>query len=107
MTTQEYGSRKPLELDYDKIFAKAAKHNVAIEINCSSRRNDIPSDLIPLALKHGCKFFLNTDSHSTQQLLNMQIGVNLLKSARVKKEDILNTYTLEEFDEFIKNNINL
>tara|TARA_Y100001970_G_scaffold293565_1_gene441228 strand:- start:3651 stop:5486 length:1836 start_codon:yes stop_codon:yes gene_type:complete len=103
MTTQEYGSRKPLELDYDKIFAKAAKHNVAIEINCSARRNDIPSDLIPLALKHGCKFFLNTDSHSTQQLLNMQIGVNLLKSARVKKEDILNTYSLEEFKKYLKN----
>ena len=102
MTTQEYGKRKPLNLNYDKIFEKAAKHNVAIEINCSSRRNDIPSDLIPLAIKHGCKFFLNTDSHSIDQLLNMQIGVNLLKAARVKKEDILNTYTLKEFKNYLK-----
>ena len=101
MTTQEYGSRKPLEINYDKIFEKAAKYNVAIEINCSSRRNDIPSDLIPLALKHGCKFFINTDSHSIQQLLNMQIGVNLLKAARVKKEDIINTYNLEEFKNYL------
>lgn len=101
MTTQEYGKRKSLNLNYDKIFEKAAKHNVAIEINCSSRRNDIPSDLIPLALKHRCKFFLNTDSHSIHQLSNMQIGVNLLKAARIKSEDILNTYTLEEFQKYI------
>lgn len=90
------------ETDWDSLFKAASKHNVILEVNCQPDRLDLPSDLIIRALKLGCRFVCNTDSHSIDTLHYINYGVNLLRRAGVPKKLIVNTYSFNELIKVLK-----
>ena len=96
-TNRLINKRERSPVDYDKIFATAAKTNTVLEINASPYRLDLDGELIGQAKQYGCKFIINTDSHNINQLDFMPLGVGQAKRGLLETEDVINTLPLKEF----------
>lgn len=93
--------REPYAMDFMEIIDAAKKNNVALEINSQPVRLDINDTNIRAAVEHGCKVIINTDSHHTDHLNYMELGVAQARRGWAKKKDVINTKTLSEFKKFL------
>jgi DNA polymerase (family 10) len=88
--------RKPLDLDTDRVFRKAAERNIAMEINTHGERIDLNDVNASRARELGCRFIISTDAHGLEQMKLMRYGVMTARRAWLRKKDVLNTFTLRE-----------
>lgn len=101
-TGRRIGKREPIEADWKKVFEKAAENKVWLEINAHPERTDL-NDLNAMeAKRHGCKFVINTDAHSTTGLEYMHLGVAAARRAWIGKEDVINTADSQQLYKFFK-----
>jgi len=96
------GKRKPYKFDYEKVFKKARKNNIALEVNAHEDRLDLKDVHCKLAKEIGAKIIISTDSHATAQLNNMNYGVITARRGWLEKKDVLNTLNYKEFMKKIK-----
>lgn len=90
-----YGSRPGVTAKWKKVFEAAAESGVAIEIDGDPARQDIDCDLARTALDTGCLFALDSDAHSTRELLPYtDIALAHARLAGVPAERIVNTWPL-------------
>ncbi|MBI2143286.1 DNA polymerase/3'-5' exonuclease PolX [Candidatus Woesearchaeota archaeon] len=101
-TGRRIGKREPYEVDLKKIFAAAAEKKVLLEINAHPERSDLKDVHVREAKSHGCKFVIDTDSHSTGGLGFMDLGVAIARRAWLSPEDVVNTRPLKELPKFFK-----
>jgi DNA polymerase (family 10) len=94
--------RDQYDIDIDKIFEAAKKYKVFLEINSSPKRLDLNDVNIKKAIDYGLKLTINTDSHHKDQLKYMKFGIMQARRGWVKKEDIINTFSLEKIAELFK-----
>jgi DNA polymerase (family 10) len=87
--------REPLRLDMSAVIASAARHGVALEINCQPDRLDLSDAHARLALEHKVPLVISTDAHATTALLRLQWGVLMARRAWARATDILNTLPLD------------
>jgi putative hydrolase len=90
-----YGSRPGVSADWARVFAAAAEHDVAIEIDGDPARQDVDFELAPAALEAGCLFALDSDAHAAGQLRYAETAVAHARLARIPGERIVNTWPLE------------
>ena len=95
-TARRLGSRGEVEADWDAILARAAELGVAVEINASPERLDLPAHRLRRARALGCRFVVSTDSHRTRELDNLRWGVDQARRGWLQAEDVLNTRPLPE-----------
>ena len=100
-TGRKLNEREGVDLDWDKIFDYALKHNKWIEINSSPDRLDLPDSLARQAVKLGVKLIVNTDSHEVSWLSGMRYGVSVARRGWAEKEDVINTLSLQEFEKIL------
>lgn len=101
LTTRKVGRRPPVEADFDAVFEAAAATGTAIEINSHPDRLDLPDDLVFKALKHGVKFAIDSDAHSTTHLGNTRFGVAMAQRGWVTAADVINCWPLARLREFV------
>jgi putative hydrolase len=82
--------------DADAVFAKAAEHDKAIEINSRPERLDPPKRLLRTALEAGCRFTIDTDAHAPGQLDWQRFGCERAVACAVPPERIVNTWPLDD-----------
>ncbi|HEX6869732.1 MAG TPA: DNA polymerase/3'-5' exonuclease PolX [Micromonosporaceae bacterium] len=100
-TTRSIGRREPVEADWDRIFATAARTGTAMEINCFPDRLDLSDELIVRAKRHGVKFAIDTDAHSTVNLDNLCYGVGMAQRGWLTRADVINTWPLAQLRSFV------
>jgi DNA polymerase (family 10) len=83
--------RDGLRIDMDQIIAAAARHGVALEINCQIDRLDLSDTHARLARDRGVKLVVSTDAHSVTALTNLQWGVLVARRAWAGPRDVLNS----------------
>ncbi|MGZ3510244.1 MAG: DNA polymerase/3'-5' exonuclease PolX, partial [Vulcanimicrobiaceae bacterium] len=66
-------------------------------------RLDLPSALARRAQGFGVTFTVDSDAHETHQLENIGLAVSQARRAGLRKEDILNTRSLDEVLAFVRN----
>jgi putative hydrolase len=88
------GTRPQSEFDAERVFAACAEHSVAVEINSRPERQDLPDDLIRLALDAGCLFSIDSDAHAPGQLDFLQYGAERAARNGVPADRIINTWPL-------------
>ena len=77
------------------MFAAAAQSGVAIEIDGDPSRQDIDCDLAKTAIDSGCLFALDSDAHSTRELLPYtDIALAHARLAGVPPERVINCWPL-------------
>lgn len=94
--------REEYEFDFDLVFEKAFKNNVALEINSFPDRLDLKDVYIRAAREFGVKFAINTDSHAILHLRHIRFGIGQARRGWLSKKDVLNTLALKEFQKALR-----
>ncbi len=101
-TTRIIQKRPEIELDMEEVFKQAKKTGTLLEINAYPDRLDLKDKYARRAKELGVKFAVNTDSHSASHLYLMKYGIFQARRGWIEKDDVVNTYPLQKFLEFIK-----
>jgi DNA polymerase (family X) len=96
--------REPFPFDFERIVSEAVKRNVWLEINASPERLDLNGTLVRTAKSRGAKFTISTDAHHPKHLHNMWYGVVTARRGWLGPEDVLNTRSVEKFQQAIRRN---
>ena len=94
--------REAYAYDFDAVAARAAARQVLFEINASPERLDLPSHLVRLAKRKGCRFTISTDAHRPAHLHNMPFGVVTARRGWLEASDVLNTRPVTEFENWLR-----
>ena len=87
-------SQRPgFEFNYVSVFQKATEKDIAMEINAHPARQDLPYNLVKMAVKQGCKIQISTDAHSVQDLDLMKYGVFVGRKAGLETKNLFNILT--------------
>jgi DNA polymerase (family 10) len=95
------GRRNGYAVDVDELIELAAKTNTALELNANPNRLDLAPSWLAKAQEQGVKLAINTDAHVDGTLDHMDIGVKVGQAALLRTENVLNTYSLEDFRAFL------
>lgn len=96
------GTRPPAELDFERVFERAAALGVAMEINAQPDRMDLSDLNARLARERGVRFVIDTDAHNVNQLDHIRYGVFVARRAGLTRHDVLNTLPFERFRKSIR-----
>lgn len=103
MTGRLLLSRRGYPVDYETIIEACAKHNVVIELNAHPRRLDMDWKWIDVALEKGVLISIDPDAHSIDEFENIKYGVLAAQKGGLTKEKNVSSYSLQQFEEFLKN----
>jgi DNA polymerase (family 10) len=96
--------REPLRVNMELVTAAAARHGVALEINCQVDRLDLNDAHARLARERGARLVVSTDAHSAAALDNLRWGVLMARRAWLQPGDVLNTRSLEGMRGLLRRN---
>ena len=95
-TGRRPGSREGATYDFLAVFKEAAKHGVAVEIDCDPARMDLSPEMARLALECGCTFAVDADAHAPAEFAYVPMGLWMARRAGIPRERILNFRQLGE-----------
>jgi DNA polymerase (family 10) len=96
------GKREPCDIDLKEICKAAVETNTFLEINAFPHRLDLNSHNIYFAKSWGVRFAINTDSHSTNHMDYMRLGVGIARRGWLSRNDVLNTMPLKKMLKALK-----
>ena len=94
-TGRRPGSREGATYDFEAVFREAARHKVAMEIDCDPARLDLSPEMARLALDSGCTFSVDADAHAPAEFAYVPMALWMARRAGIPKERILNFQPLE------------
>jgi DNA polymerase (family 10) len=94
--------RKGYDVDLRRVIDCAAEHGKAIELNANPNRLDLNWRMIRYARRKGVKIPINPDAHTLAGFGVMRYGVKIGRKGLLTKEDVPNTWGVEEFLKFAK-----
>ena len=89
--------RQPYAVDMDAVVDAAARHGVALEINCQVDRLDLNDVNARLARERGVGLVISTDAHSRHAFGRLRWGILMARRAWLQPADVLNTRPFEQF----------
>jgi DNA polymerase (family 10) len=96
--------RDGYRLNVDQIATAAARHGVALEINCQVDRLDVNDAHARLARERGVQLVISTDAHSVVALGTQRWGVRMARRAWASPDDVLNTRNVEDVRRSLRRN---
>lgn len=93
--------REGADLDMQAVLAAAAESGVALEINASPYRLDLPDRYAKEAVERGILLSINTDAHSPQELEVMHFGVATARRGWVEAKDVINTWEVSKLHKWL------
>jgi DNA polymerase (family 10) len=90
------GTRDDLDLDWDAVFAEAARTGTALELNGSDERLDLSDVRARRAAEFGCIFAIDSDAHRTEELDNLRWGTAMARRAWLGPDRIVNARSRAE-----------
>lgn len=96
------GERDAYDIDMERVLKAAAEKGRAIEINAYPLRLDINDIYAKRAKEVGVPIAISTDTHITSQFDYMRYGVSTARRGWLEKNDIINTYSIENLIKWIK-----
>jgi DNA polymerase (family X) len=94
--------RSGYELDMEEIFKAASRTKTIMEINSYPDRLDLGDINIRRAIERGAKLSLGTDSHSKNQLQNLNLGIAQARRGWATKKDIVNCMEARDLVKYLK-----
>jgi DNA polymerase (family X) len=89
--------RQPYAVDMEAVVDAAARHGLALEINCQVDRLDLNDVHAKLARDRGVPLVISTDAHSRLAFGRLRWGVLMARRAWVQPADVLNTRPFDQF----------
>jgi putative hydrolase len=95
-TGRRPGSREGATYDFEAVFKEAARHGVALEIDCDPARMDLSPEMARLAFECGCNFSLDADAHTPAELAYVPMAAWMARRAGIPQDRILNFLDVDE-----------
>ncbi|MEM3031239.1 MAG: DNA polymerase/3'-5' exonuclease PolX [Candidatus Micrarchaeia archaeon] len=96
------GQREAYNVDLEKVIEFCVKNDKILEINSFPDRTDLNDESIRLAKKKGALFAVNTDSHSTEHLRFIELGIHTARRGWLEKKDVINCLSLKELEKKLR-----
>jgi histidinol phosphatase-like PHP family hydrolase len=97
-----FNTRPGVNANWAKVFAEAAAHGVAIEIDGNWHRQDVDYELASLAMEAGCLFALDSDGHSVAEFPFTDYSIAHARIAGIPADRVVNCWPEKKFDEWLK-----
>ncbi|WP_438311323.1 DNA polymerase/3'-5' exonuclease PolX [Sporosarcina sp. FA9] len=91
------GKREGYKVDIPKLIGWAKEYGKILELNANPYRLDLATEYLVLAQQAGVSIAINTDAHAIEQMRFMDTGVKYSQKAWLKKETVVNTWSLDKF----------
>lgn len=98
------GQRGGYDPNVPQLIQWAAEYGKILELNANPYRLDLCIEHLQLAMEKNVPIAINTDAHAIDQLRFMEIGTKYAQKAWLKKELVVNTWNVEQFEAFIRKN---
>jgi DNA polymerase (family 10) len=96
------GSREPIQVDLDEVFAACVRSGTAVEVNAGPMRMDLTGPQARAARTAGCVLAVDTDAHSSAELAAMRFGVGTARRGWLTAADVVNAWPLERVKTFFR-----
>jgi DNA polymerase (family 10) len=93
---RKIGQRPDLDLDWDLVYAEAARTGTALEMNGSPPRLDLAVERARRAVGLGCLVAIDSDAHDLNELDYVRWGIGQARRAWVGPGQVVNTRTRAE-----------
>jgi DNA polymerase (family 10) len=88
---RKIGERDDLDLDWESIYAEAARTGTALEMNGSPPRLDLAVERARRAVEMGCLVAIDSDAHDIGELDDLRWGVSQARRAWIGPDSVINT----------------
>jgi DNA polymerase (family X) len=95
------GQRDAMDIDMAEVIKHAAETGTALEVNSHPMRLDLKDSHCRMAIEAGVKLFIDTDSHSAEQLNLINYGVATAARGWVTKADVMNCQSVTKIKKFV------
>jgi DNA polymerase (family 10) len=95
-------SREGMSLDMNAVLEAAAQTRTIVELNCTPSRMDLDWRWWKSATQRGILCAIDPDAHSTGELEQVRMGVNVARKGWLTSSDVLNTRKHSEVETFFK-----
>jgi DNA polymerase (family 10) len=92
---RKIGQRPDLDLDWDLVYAEAARTGTALEMNGSPPRLDLAVERARRAVSMGCVLAIDSDAHDIGELDYVRWGISQARRAWVEPASVVNTRSRE------------
>ncbi|HEX5149302.1 MAG TPA: DNA polymerase/3'-5' exonuclease PolX [Candidatus Limnocylindrales bacterium] len=93
---RKIGQRPDLDLDWDLVYAEAARTGTALEMNGSPPRLDLAVERARRAVGMGCLLSIDSDAHDIGELDYVRWGISQARRAWVEPASVVNTRSRED-----------
>jgi DNA polymerase (family 10) len=94
MTGRQLLRRPGYDLDIERVLAACAEHGVAVEVNGNPWRLDLDWRWLRRGIELGCKFSINPDAHSTNEIASStRWGLAIARKSGMPADRVINTWT--------------
>ncbi len=100
-------SREPYKVNLSEVIEAAAHNQTVIELNCTPTRMDMDWRWWKRARDKGVICSVNPDAHSTGELDQVSLGVDMARKGWLRAKDVLNTRPLAEVIPWLKRKFNV
>jgi DNA polymerase (family 10) len=94
--------RPGADLDMDKVLETAVSTGTILEINANPSRLDLRDSHVRRAVELGAKIAINTDAHRPEHFDFRHFGVAVGQRGWLPKEQVVNTWPVEQFLAYLK-----
>jgi DNA polymerase (family 10) len=94
--------RPGADLDMDLVLKTAVATGTILEINAHPSRLDLRDSHVRRAVELGVKIAINTDAHHPDHFAFRHFGVAVAQRGWLTKENVVNTWPVEQFLAFVK-----
>ncbi|MEM9237443.1 MAG: DNA polymerase/3'-5' exonuclease PolX [Verrucomicrobiota bacterium] len=94
--------RDAYAVNHDKLIDAAARTGTIIELNCNPKRFDMDWRWWHKARDKGVLCSINPDAHRPEQFQYLRLGAQVARKGWLRREDVLNTRSLEEVKSYLK-----
>ena len=98
MTGRLLRRREGYEIDVEEVLRACADNGVAVEINANPHRLDLDWRWHDIGLRLGCRFSINPDAHSVDELDLTGYGVTMARKGGLPASAIINCLALDELE---------
>jgi DNA polymerase (family X) len=100
ITGRKLLGRDGYTVDFDRVFERAAKRSVCIEINGNPNRLDLDWRHVGRALEMGVMFVITPDAHSISEMSHVISGTWVARKAGLTAKQIFNTRSVAEVEKW-------
>jgi len=92
---RQFGTRPGVRADWPAVFAAAAAHQIAVELDGDPARQDLDAGLAVQARDAGCVFAIDSDAHAVTELGYVELAMAHARLAGIPEERVVNCWSID------------